>query len=170
MNFVNVIDDFERRVLEQINERLALGHAYSDIASTLQFNANRMQVVLQALQKKDYLTPFQSAIVSHITERLEQGEAMTKICQRVSIEADVLRQTHQVLRRREPTVMDMTGPEVADDGFHTTAVVAKANTDADALFSGNRRTKGGRGSERYQEHFASQVRALEAKDKGVTPS
>ena len=162
MHFINVVEDFENRICVQIDERLALGQSYNEIASDLKFNPNVLQTVLQALADKDYLTPLQNALLDHVTGRLDAGEILEAICGGVRLAEDVVRLAHQILRRRRET--DQANPPMKEaDLFYVGASKAAYNSDNDRLFKKGR-NKNTRGGDVYRDHFARANAELAAKD------
>ena len=161
MKYVNILEDFDNRLCEQIDERLALGEDYETLAKSLQFNPNVMHTVVQALKEKDYLTPFQAALQETLQTRLEKTETMAAICRSVQIEVKVLRETHQLLRRRKTTAAPKPNEE-PERTPESLVDVAKAKTTP--LFNkrpsrGNQDITAG-----YREHFDAQIEALKQKD------
>ena len=161
MKYVNILEDFDNRLCEQIDERLALGEDYETLANNLQFNPNVMHTVLQALKAKDYLTPFQTALQETLQARLEKTETMAAICRSVQIEVKVLRETHQLLRRRKATAPPK--PTEAPERTPETLIdVAKAKTTP--LFNKRPRSGDKDITAGYREHFDAQIEALKQKD------
>ena len=165
MQYVNIVEDFENRLATQIAERLEHGEDYEKIAKNLQFNASSMHTVFQALLEKDYLTPFQLALKETLENRLERGEPMDNICQSVQVPVDTLRETHELLRRRQmaPAVSSSV---VEEQPFYTANVTVAKNPHLNESLFNKRSSSSGKGGEFYRNYFEKQMQELEAKDVG----